>query len=531
MSGGETDHRPHRRRPRSLPRARTATGAELGGRGSAGGDVTRAGGRPFPLVPRAHFVGVGFGQHRSPRRGEGDEVAGSRPFRPGDRRTLIDWRASARLSTARGTDEFVVREFFADTAPRVAVVVDRRPQMELYAPPLPWLDKRAAVDAAVGAIVAATAAAGGDIAYVAGACRPAGLAAARAARAAEPAAGARRERTERRRLGCLAGGQPRAPRPARGEPAAGLVRLRALGLRVGGDIAGACAPPGVAPRRDTDRRAGPDLGAVVPGGRWRAPSDPGSGDRSGDRGGDQRRARRVSAPTRTSAGWRTCSQGSRTSGSIRSCSAPLSPRRSRRRSSTGPSAASVFVGEAHEALARHVRAGGARRRCERAGRRADRHRRGAPASPSFGDPFSYVVTATVPADAADSTQIVDDVLPFVRVAPTRTSRAVENGVARITVTESLACLSAECVPTGGARSVVMPRVRVGGLVAPPVVVLVKPRVATKAVAASKPLFQSPATLSPVETGLGRGIAPVALGLAGARGDRRGGLGSRRGAPP
>jgi len=128
--------------------------------------VSQAAGRPFGLVPRRRFVGVRFGQHRSPRRGQGDEVAGTRPYRPGDRRTWIDWRASARLSAARGSDEFVVREFFADTAPMVALAVDRRPRMQLYGPPLPWLDKAAATDAAVSAIGRATLAAGGELAYV-----------------------------------------------------------------------------------------------------------------------------------------------------------------------------------------------------------------------------------------------------------------------------------------------------------------------------------------------------------------------------
>ena len=83
---------------------------------------------------------------------QGDEVAGTRPYRPGDRRTWIDWRASARLSAARGTDEFVVREFFADTAPRVVVVVDRRPGMALYGAAVPVArqgrgDRRRGVDA------------------------------------------------------------------------------------------------------------------------------------------------------------------------------------------------------------------------------------------------------------------------------------------------------------------------------------------------------------------------------------------------
>ena len=128
--------------------------------------MSSTGERPFALVPRRRFVGVRFGQHRSPRRGQGDEVAGTRPYRPGDRPTWIDWPASARLSAARGTDEFVVREFFADTAPLVALAVDRRPRMQLYGPPLPWLDKPATTAAAVASIGRATAAAGGELAYV-----------------------------------------------------------------------------------------------------------------------------------------------------------------------------------------------------------------------------------------------------------------------------------------------------------------------------------------------------------------------------
>jgi len=128
--------------------------------------VSAAARRPFPLVPRRRFVGVRFGQHRSPRRGPGDEVAGTRPYRPGDRRTWIDWRATARLSAACGSDEFVVREFFADTAPRVVIAVDRRPRMQLYPPPFPWLDKGAVVETAVAAIGRAAVAEGGDLAYV-----------------------------------------------------------------------------------------------------------------------------------------------------------------------------------------------------------------------------------------------------------------------------------------------------------------------------------------------------------------------------
>src|SRR5207244_9340735 len=77
----------------------------------------------------------------SARRGRGSDVAGSRPYVPGDDVKAIDWGASARLSSARGDDAFVVRERYAEEAPRVVVVCDRRPAMRLFPPGLPWLRK------------------------------------------------------------------------------------------------------------------------------------------------------------------------------------------------------------------------------------------------------------------------------------------------------------------------------------------------------------------------------------------------------
>ena len=122
--------------------------------------------RIFPLVPRRRFVGASFGRNRSVRRGQGDEVVGSRPYRPGDHVAWIDWAASARLSAARGTDEFVVREYLAQEAPRATIVVDRRPSLGLYGPDSPWLDKPAAVLAAAEAIAASAVAALGEVAYL-----------------------------------------------------------------------------------------------------------------------------------------------------------------------------------------------------------------------------------------------------------------------------------------------------------------------------------------------------------------------------
>ena len=120
----------------------------------------------FPLVPRRRVVGVPFGERASARRGRGTDVAGTRPYVRGDAVAAIDWRASARLSSARGSDEFVVRERFADESPRVLVVCDHRPSMALYGPPFPWLDKRAALAAATRVIAASAVAARSDFGYL-----------------------------------------------------------------------------------------------------------------------------------------------------------------------------------------------------------------------------------------------------------------------------------------------------------------------------------------------------------------------------
>jgi uncharacterized protein (DUF58 family) len=122
--------------------------------------------RTFPLVPRRRFVGVSFGRYRSLRRGQGDEVVGSRPYRPGDHVAWIDWAASARLSAARGTDEFVVREYLAQEAPRAAILVDRRPSLGLFGPDSPWLDKPAAVVSTAEAIAASAVDGLGEVAYL-----------------------------------------------------------------------------------------------------------------------------------------------------------------------------------------------------------------------------------------------------------------------------------------------------------------------------------------------------------------------------
>jgi uncharacterized protein (DUF58 family) len=120
----------------------------------------------FPLVPRRRLVGLAFGAMHSARRGTGSDVAGSRPYLAGDDVDTIDWASSARLSAARGSDEFVVRERFAEEAPRVVIVCDRRPEMRLYGPDYPWLDKRRAMSLAAELISESAARARGFIGYL-----------------------------------------------------------------------------------------------------------------------------------------------------------------------------------------------------------------------------------------------------------------------------------------------------------------------------------------------------------------------------
>ena len=119
----------------------------------------------FPLIPRRRVLGLAFGGLHSARRGAGSDVAASRPYRPGDDVGKIDWPASARLSLARGSDEFVVREHFAEEAPRVVVLADRRPSMSAFGPEWPSLQKPAALEQCVHLIGASAVAARGLLGY------------------------------------------------------------------------------------------------------------------------------------------------------------------------------------------------------------------------------------------------------------------------------------------------------------------------------------------------------------------------------
>ena len=118
----------------------------------------------FPLLPRRRLVGLAFGAMHSARRGTGSDVAGSRPYIAGDDVDAIDWAASARLSAARDSDQFVVRERFAEEAPRVVVVCDRRP--EPSAPDLPWLRKAEAMQTVAELVAESTTKARGFVGYL-----------------------------------------------------------------------------------------------------------------------------------------------------------------------------------------------------------------------------------------------------------------------------------------------------------------------------------------------------------------------------
>jgi uncharacterized protein (DUF58 family) len=120
----------------------------------------------FRLVPRHRLVGLDAGALASARRGHGPDVIGSRPYLPGDDMRAIDWAASAKISSAHGADEFIVRESWAQDAPTVAVVMDSRPEMSLYPATLPWLGKARAARTTLELIIDCVASSRGALGLV-----------------------------------------------------------------------------------------------------------------------------------------------------------------------------------------------------------------------------------------------------------------------------------------------------------------------------------------------------------------------------
>jgi uncharacterized protein (DUF58 family) len=103
-------------------------------------------GPAFPLVPRGRVSGRPLGSLPGLRRGGRFDPVSSRPYVAGDDPRLIDQRASARLATARASDDLVVREHLAELSPPVLLVRDRSASMQLYPAGTPWLHKPAAVE-------------------------------------------------------------------------------------------------------------------------------------------------------------------------------------------------------------------------------------------------------------------------------------------------------------------------------------------------------------------------------------------------
>lgn len=120
----------------------------------------------FPLIPRGRVIGLAYGGVRSVRRGVGSDIASSREYRPGDDVAWMDWAASAKLSAARANDEFIVRERFADEAPRVVVLCDRRPSMAIRESAFRRLDKPHAILTTLDLIGASAHAARSPTGYV-----------------------------------------------------------------------------------------------------------------------------------------------------------------------------------------------------------------------------------------------------------------------------------------------------------------------------------------------------------------------------
>jgi uncharacterized protein (DUF58 family) len=122
--------------------------------------------RTFPLVPRHRLTGGTFGGYYSLRRGRGTDIAGTRSYVPGDQLAWIDWKTSARMSAVHEDNAFIVREHYADEAPRVVIVADHHPAMALYPDDLPWLAKADALRHAIVAVVVAARAARAYAGYI-----------------------------------------------------------------------------------------------------------------------------------------------------------------------------------------------------------------------------------------------------------------------------------------------------------------------------------------------------------------------------
>lgn len=146
-----------------------------------------------------------------------------------------------------------------------------------------------------------------------------------------------------------------------------------------------------------------------------------------------------------------------------------------------------------------------------------------PATVRFGDSFRYIVEART--HGTSSLQVIGDTGAFAVVgAPSTTKRHV-GGETVITLVEQLACLDRDCLPGATRRTVKMPRAVAteGGtsVRATPVTVRVLPRVARRAVSASRApyirqtAFPSASTTLPFSLAAALAGAVAVLALLGA----------------
>ena len=253
---------------------------------------------------------------RARRRGRGSDVAGTRPYVPGDPVSTIDWFASARLSSARGEDAFVVRQLVRGGGS----ARDRRQRhatrrCALVRHDLPWLSKPAAALAATDAIVRSAIAARAELGHAeVAAGRTRGPLTGRRRAAPRPRPRAARARTTRPRQSFARTLAHLLNR--RAELPAGIVRLRAL--RLPGQVpAGIWSSmraaywevvPGDPP--------GSRLGAELPAGRRRRDPVRVAGRRARRRSCGCRRATSPPCGARTRSGSHGCSGDSAAPASI-----------------------------------------------------------------------------------------------------------------------------------------------------------------------------------------------------------------------
>ena len=124
----------------SSRRRRGRTGRRPSRAPCEGTSGARSGRAAFPLVPRYRLSRASLSAPLEARDAAAEATSPDSAPTSRATRSRRSTGTRARGSRPRGRDdEFVVRERFADEAPRVVVVLDRRPSMGLYPDWSPWL--------------------------------------------------------------------------------------------------------------------------------------------------------------------------------------------------------------------------------------------------------------------------------------------------------------------------------------------------------------------------------------------------------